>query len=189
MNEAYQDNEVYQDIEQHIPHLRRYARAITHNPVAADDLVQECLLRALAKSHLFRPGTNLRAWLFTILHNQFVSQRRRVGRTGVEIDPDDAAQALSTRPNQETNLVLDSVEKALRTLPDGQWILLELVALDGLSYEEAARRLDLPVGTVKSRISRGRSMLRDALEGTKPARAPAAHRAPKRDEGISVRQH
>ncbi|MGF1612224.1 MAG: RNA polymerase sigma factor [Kiloniellales bacterium] len=158
-------NEVYREIEQHIPHLRRYARAIAHNPVAADDLVQESLLRALTKSHLYRPGTNLRAWLFTILHNQHVSDVRRNARTGVAVDPDDAAPALATRPNQETGLVIGALQRALQQLPDKQRILIELVALGDMSYEEVAKSYGLPLGTVKSRISRGRTQLRDALEG------------------------
>lgn len=158
-------NEVYYEIEQHIPDLRRYARAIAHNPVAADDLVQDSLLRALAKSHLYRPGTNLRAWLFTILHNQHVSDMRRNARTGIAVDPDDAGAALATRPDQETGLVMSSLERALRALPDKQRVLIELVALGELSYEEVAQSHGLPLGTVKSRISRGRTQLRDALEG------------------------
>lgn len=157
-------NEVYREIEQHIPHLRRYARAIAHNPVAADDLVQESLLRALTKSHLYRPGTNLRAWLFTILHNQHVSDIRRSSRTGIPVDPDDAAPALAAPPNQETELMVRAVERAFRQLPDDQRILIESVALDGKSYEELARSHGLPLGTIKSRISRGRGHLRDALE-------------------------
>lgn len=158
-------NEVYNEIEQYIPHLRRYARAIAHNPVAADDLVQESLLRALAKSHLYKPGTNLRAWLFTILHNQHVSDMRRNGRTGISVDPDDAASALATQPNQEAGLIMNAVDRALQMLPDEQRILIELVALDGKSYEDVAKSYGLALGTVKSRISRGRSQMRKAVEG------------------------
>lgn len=158
-------NEVYHEILQHIPHLRRYARAIAHNPVAADDLVQESLLRALAKSHLYKPGTNLRAWLSTILHNQHVSDMRRNGRAGTPVDPDHAASALVTRPNQETGLVMHAVNRAMQILPDEQRILIELVALDGKSYEEVAKSHGLALGTVKSRISRGRSQLRKAVDG------------------------
>jgi len=158
-------NEVYQEIERHIPHLRRYARAIARNPVAADDLVQESLVRALTKSHLYKPGTNLRAWLFTILHNQHITEVRRNGRAGIPVDPDDAASALSTRPNQESGLIMNALGRALRALPDNQRILIELVALDGKSYEEVAASHGIPVGTVKSRISRGRSRLRIALDG------------------------
>lgn len=158
-------NEVYHEIERHIPHLRRYARALAHNPVAADDLVQESLLRALAKSHLYKPGTNLRAWLFTILHNQHVSDIRRNGRAGTPVDPDDAESALATPPNQETRVVMNAVNRSMQILPDEQRILIELVALDGKSYEEVAKSHGLALGTVKSRISRGRSQLRKAVDG------------------------
>jgi RNA polymerase sigma-70 factor (ECF subfamily) len=160
------ESEVYEEIAQHIQHLRRYARALARNPVAADDLVQESLLRALAKSHLYKPGTNLRAWLFTILHNQHVSDMRRNGRTGLSVDLDDAAAALSTRPNQETSLLMNAVNRALQMLPDEQRILIELVAIDGKSYEDVASSYGLALGTVKSRISRGRSQMRKTMEGS-----------------------
>lgn len=158
-------NEVYRDIEQHIPYLRRYAGTLTRDPAAADDLLQESLLNALSKSHLYRPGTNLRAWLFTILRNQHVSSLRRAARSGIPVDPDDAAPSFATRPNQEHSLSVQAVEKALRSLPKGQRRLIELVAVHGQSYEDVAKRYGLALGTVKSRISRGRSQLRQALEG------------------------
>lgn len=158
-------NEVYRDIEQHITGLRRYAGALAHDPAAADDLVQDCVLKALAKSHLYRPGTNLRAWLFTILRNQHISEVRRNVRTGVPVDPDAAAAALATRPNQENSLAVTSLASALQSLPAGQRRLIELVALDGQSYEDVARTNGLALGTVKSRISRGRNQLRKALQG------------------------
>jgi RNA polymerase sigma-70 factor (ECF subfamily) len=168
-------NEVYRDIDQYIPHLRRYARALSHNAVAADDLVQESLLRALTKSHLYRPGTNLRAWLFTILHNLYISEMRRNVRTGVAVDPVDAEASLATRPNQEAGLMIGALERALRALPHEQRSLIMLVALEGRSYEDVAKSQKLALGTVKSRISRGRSQLRSALEGrgAKDAAVPA----------------
>ena len=179
-------NEVYRDIDQHIPYLRRYAGALAQNPAAADDLVQDSVVNALSKFHLYRPGTNLRAWLFTILRNQHISNVRRKSRTGVAVDPDDVASALATQPNQEHNLTLEAVQKALRSLPDGQRDLIEVVAahpgllgigievvaLDGQSYEDVAKRYGLALGTVKSRISRGRSQLRKALESGTGAQEP-----------------
>lgn len=158
-------NEVYQDIEKFIPHLRRYAGAIAYNREAADDLVQDSLLMALKKSHLYRPGTNLRAWLFTIMHNQHVSGIRRSVRAGFPVDPDEAATALATKPNQETGPIMSAVAAALRNLPDEQRIPIESVALDGKSYEEVAEASGLALGTVKSRISRGRRRLREVLDG------------------------
>jgi RNA polymerase sigma-70 factor (ECF subfamily) len=157
-------NQVYSEVENHIPHLRRYARAIAHNPTAAEDLLQDCLTRALTKSHLFKPGTNLRAWLFTILHNEHVSTMRRQGQTGVRVDPDDVAADLATRPEQDKRLLVKALDKALMLLPKGQRALIMSVAWDGLSYEQVARRSGLPVGTVKSRVSRGRAALRRAMD-------------------------
>ena len=170
-------NEVYRDVEQYMPQLRRYARSLTRCPTAADDLVQDCVLNALSKSHLFRPGTNLRAWLFTILRNQHVSDIRRKSRTGIAVDPDNAVPALSTRPNQEDGLTLTAVERALGTLPEGQRILIESAALNHQSYDEMAKSYGLALGTIKSRISRGRSQLRKALEGrAEPGDSPLALR-------------
>jgi RNA polymerase sigma-70 factor (ECF subfamily) len=158
-------NQVYRDIEEFIPDMRRYARYLAHNSVAADDLVQDALTRALAKAHLFRPGTNLRAWLFTILHNQYISDIRRQSRAGVPVDPDDVAHALATQPGQNGRLLVRSLSKAMQRLPRQQRALIQMVALQGRSYEEAAEATSLPVGTVKSRISRGRRQLRRMLDG------------------------
>jgi RNA polymerase sigma-70 factor (ECF subfamily) len=156
-------NQVYGEIERYIPQLRRYARSLTHNPVAAEDLVQDTLLRALVKCRLFRPGTNLGAWLFTILHNEFVSDVRRQSRFGIPVDIADDAVVEPLQPDQESRLVVKTALKALDYLPSSHERLLRMVAIHGLSYEEAAQRSGLPVGTVKSRISRARSTLRDAL--------------------------
>ena len=158
-------NEVYQNIQEYIPHLKRFARSLTRNSTKADDLLQETLLRALAKSHLYNPGTNLRAWLFTILHNQHISETRRDRITGIQVDPENVASALATPPNQSTSMVLKTVDRALRALPKEQKTLIKLVALDGKSYEEVAESEGIALGTVKSRISRGRSQLREAVEG------------------------
>lgn len=158
-------DEVYSEIAAHIPNLRRYARAIARNPAAAEDLVQESLVRALAKSHLYRPGTNLRAWLFTILHNQHVSDVRRTSRSRELLVADELMWAHATPPNQETCVIVTEVARALETLPDRHRVPIEMVALDGRSYEDVAERCGLPVGTVKSRIARGRNKLRDALAG------------------------
>lgn len=158
-------NQVYSEIQNHIGDLKRYAHALTRNPTAAEDLVQEALARALSKSHLFRPGTDLRAWLFTILHNQHISDMRRRGANATTVDPDLLAQILSCRPDQDHGLILRAVEGALERLPEKQRSLINLMALDEMTYHQAAERTGLKVGTVKSRISRGRAKLRTALEG------------------------
>lgn len=163
-------DQVYSQIEDFIPQLRRYALALSRNPVAADDLVQESVTRALTKSHLFKEGTNLRAWLFTIMHNVNISNARRNKHIGAPIDPDIAAATLSTAPSQEDPLMLKALEKAMQIIPDTQRVAVILAGVEGLSYEEISEQLNVPVGTIKSRVSRGRDALRTALHGREKSR-------------------
>jgi RNA polymerase sigma-70 factor (ECF subfamily) len=151
---------IYQDIEAAIPYLRRYARALVREVAAADDLVQECLARALAKQHLWREGTNLRAWLVTILHNLYINEIRRNVRAGTAVELSDAEPLLSRPADQEKPLELRDLERALARLPEGQRALIALIALEGMAYQEAATMLGMPVGTVRSRVSRARCALR-----------------------------
>lgn len=143
---------------EHIPRLRRYARALTRDRYAGDDLVQDTLERAVNKLHLWRPGSDMRAWLFSIMHNVFVNQRRSL-RLEVELAlgelPDAAVQA-----TQFDRIVLAEVEKALLSIPTEQREVLLLVAVEQMSYEEAAKALTIPIGTVMSRLSRARKRLR-----------------------------
>ncbi|HUH86037.1 MAG TPA: sigma-70 family RNA polymerase sigma factor [Stellaceae bacterium] len=147
-------------IEHQIPRLRRYARALTRDATRADDLVQSCLMRALAKSHLWQPGTDLRAWLFTILHNQHVNDVRRAVREGVSVPVEDAAPLLTAPAAQGAALQLRDLDRAMARLPEEQRQVLLLVGLEGMRYEEVAAVLQLPVGTVRSRLSRGRDAVR-----------------------------
>jgi RNA polymerase sigma-70 factor (ECF subfamily) len=158
-------NQVYAEIEDYIPQLRRYALALSHNPVAADDLIQESVARALMKSDLFNAGTNLRAWLFTIMHNIHISNTRRQKHIGMPIDPDIAAATLSTQPSQEAPLVMKALNKAMQVIPDSQRVAVIMAGVEGMSYEEISQHLDVPIGTIKSRVSRGRDALRKALHG------------------------
>lgn len=151
-------------LEHEIPRLRRYARALTRDATRADDLVQSCLLRALAKSHLWQPGTDLRAWLFTILHNQHVNDVRRAVREGINIPVEDVAPVLTVPSTQGATLQLRDLDRAMARLPEEQRQVLLLVGLEGMRYEEVAAVLDIPVGTVRSRLSRGRDMLRHLLD-------------------------
>jgi RNA polymerase sigma factor (sigma-70 family) len=107
-------------LETEIPRLRRYARALTRDQSRADDLVQSCLCRAIAKQHLWEPGTDLRAWLFTILHNQHVNDVRRSVREGVSIPVEDIAPALTAAADPEASLQLRDLERAIACLPDEQ---------------------------------------------------------------------
>jgi RNA polymerase sigma-70 factor, ECF subfamily len=151
-------------LEAEIPRLRRYARALTRDAVRADDLVQSCLARALAKSHLWQPGTDLRAWLFTILHNQHVNDVRRAVREGINVPMDDVAPVLTVPSTQGASLQLRDLDRAMARLPEEQRQVLLLVGLEGMRYEEVATVLDVPVGTVRSRLSRGRDMLRYLMD-------------------------
>ena len=147
-------------LEAEIPRLRRYARALTRDVVRADDLVQSCLTRAIAKQHLWQAGTDLRAWLFTILHNQFVNDVRCSAREGTKIEIDEVTPILPALPNAMPALELRDLEIVLRKLPDEQRQVILLVGLEGMTYEEVASILQIPIGTVRSRISRGRDQLR-----------------------------
>jgi RNA polymerase sigma-70 factor (ECF subfamily) len=140
------------------PDLRKYARSLCYDTEAADDLVQETFLRAWASAGSFESGTNLGAWLFTILRNGFLSDRRKRGR--VVEDPDGAhAARLQTPPAQESHLERQDLVHALTRLHDDQRDALLLVAVQGLSYEDAALACSCPIGTIKSRVQRARTRL------------------------------
>jgi RNA polymerase sigma-70 factor (ECF subfamily) len=160
-------------LEEQIPRLRRYARALTRDVNRADDLVQDTLVRALAKQHLWQVGTNLRAWLFTLMHNQHVNDVRRSNREGGNIDVDDMASVLVANTDPTSSRQLHELERALNRLPLEQRESILLVGLEGLRYDEAASILGVPIGTVRSRLSRGREALRK-LMGLDEFDTPAA---------------
>ena len=143
---------------------------LTRDVTAADDLVQDCLARALGKLHLWQRGTDLRAWLFTILHNQYVNHVRRSVREGAAVGLTDSEQLLTRAPQQGQRLELRDLERAIAKLPEEQRSAILLVGLEGMRYEEVAAVLDVPVGTIRSRLSRGRDALRK-LVGVDPSEA------------------
>lgn len=148
-------------LAQHIAALRRYARALLGDRIEADDLVQDCLTRALSRAHLWRPGTDLRAWLFTILHNLHVNEVRSMVREGAALPVKEAAAgALTVEANAGAMLQLRDLERAMARLPDEQRQVILLIGLEGMRYEEVATVLGIPVGTVRSRLSRARETLR-----------------------------
>ncbi|CAN7174738.1 MULTISPECIES: sigma-70 family RNA polymerase sigma factor [unclassified Variovorax] len=154
----------------HIPSLRRYARALTGDAWAADDLVQDTLERACSKWRLWIVGSDLRAWLFTLMHNVFASQVRRAPPRAT-VDIDDVAHELSSGDGHRDRTI--DLQRCLMRLPEEQRAVLLLVALEDLSYAQVARILDVPVGTVMSRLSRARVRLQDLMEGTE---SPASGR-------------
>ncbi len=151
-------------LEHQIPRLRRYARALTRDASRADDLVQNCLVRAIAKQHRWQPGTDLRAWLFTILHNEHVNDVRHCMRQGTAIPIEDVAPALPVHSNAVAALQLRELDRAIASLSEEQRQVILLVGLEGMRYEDVARILKIPVGTVRSRLSRGRETLRELMD-------------------------
>ena len=147
-----------------IPRLRRYARALAGDRIGADDLVQDTLERAWSKLHLYRRGTDLRAWLFTVMHNVYVNQLRAL-RPAASFDEEMPELALPARTD---TLELRDLDAAIRRLPPDQREVLLLVALEEMSYEEAAGTLGIPIGTVMSRLARAREKLRGMLSGLPP---------------------
>ena len=156
-----------------VPALRRYARSLVHDRAAADDLVQECLERAIARWGQRRGDGDARTWLFAILHNLAMSQLRQRRRRGPHLSLDELEPASAMRPaTQEHSVQHAELLRVLARLSDDHRAVLLLVAVEDLSYAEAARVLDVPVGTVMSRLSRARDSLSALLADDDPKRAP-----------------
>ena len=149
-------------IAQQIPRLRRYARVLTGSQPRADDLVQDALERSWSRRHLWRPGSDLRAWLFTIMHNIYVNGIRRREPEGPE------AFDLPVPPAQEQAVEVRDLYRALARLPSDHREILLLVAVEEMRYAEVAEVLNLPLGTVMSRLSRAREQLRTLMNGEAP---------------------
>ena len=147
-----------------IPHLRAFARTLCGEAAAADDLAQDAMLKAWAARESFELGTNMKAWTFMILRNQFYSERRRSWRQS-QLDQDAAERTLVAVDDPEAPIALDELRQGLAMLPAEQREALILVGAGGFAYEEAAEICDCAVGTVKSRVSRARRALHAILEG------------------------
>ncbi|MBS0329352.1 MAG: sigma-70 family RNA polymerase sigma factor [Proteobacteria bacterium] len=150
------------DLIEHLPRLRRYARALTGDVVRADDLVQDTLERALARLDLWQPGSDLRAWLFTLMHNLFVNQLRTRRPQDTALDE---ALDIPVSGGQMEALTARDMHAALVRLPDEQREVILLVGLEQFSYAEAAQVLGVPVGTIMSRLARARERMRHMLAG------------------------
>lgn len=158
-----------EQLERWVPNLRRYARALTRDAEQADDLVQDCLERALSRRHLWKEDGNTRAWLFTMMHNIHANDTRRVASRPGTVPLEDGDGRHAGPPSQMARVAGLELGKALDSLPADQRRIILLVALEGMSYGEVAETLGLPAGTVMSRLSRGRARLRQMMEEGPPA--------------------
>ncbi len=163
-------SQVLDEIEGCVPALRRYARALTHNPDRADDLVQDCLERAIRKRGLWRPSGSVRSWVFRILLNVHRNDLRRTRRSPLPLSLDDAMPGNEPAgPDvQPGRLALAETARAMQALPDEQREVLLLVAVGEMSYAEAAAVLSIPGGTRMSRLARARAALRGLTETGAP---------------------
>lgn len=146
-----------------LPRLRRFGRAITHHASDADDLVQISIERALLRYEQWRPDAKFESWMFGIMRNAWIDEVRARGRRGQVLAPEEAGLDVGDNAS-EAQLQLLSVHKAMATLPDEQRLAVALVLIEGLSYQEAAEALAVPIGTLTSRLSRGREALQKQLE-------------------------
>ena len=156
-------------IAREIPHLHRYALTLMRNPDAADDLVQDCLERALRKRQLWQQQGSMRSWLFRMLYNVFLNTRHTRRRDRQVVPLETIAPTMTASPRQETYIEYRTIAQALDRLPEQQSTAIMLIALEGLAYNEAAWILGVPVGTLRSRLSRGRETLRTLRAGTSAA--------------------
>ena len=157
--------DIHTRVTEQIPRLRCYARVLTRDRERADELVQDCLERALSRLHRWRAGSDLRAWLFSIMHNLHVNQLRR-HRNGPDFVPlEDEDCAAGTPTVTESSLDVHGLEAALAALPDEQREIIQMVCLEEMKYEDVAKILAIPLGTVMSRLHRGRERLRASMSG------------------------
>lgn len=150
-------------VEDSIPRLRRYANALCRNTDAADDLLQDTLVRSLSARHQFQEGTNFMAWASTILRHRFFDQRRR-SREAFEPAEQVIDKYRVTLPCQEAAVEFGELVRGLSQLSPSHQEVLMSVGVDGLSYEQTAEKLNLPIGTVRSRLFRARAELRSAID-------------------------
>lgn len=149
------------DLVASVPKLRRFALSLTGNAVDADDLVQSACVKALKNEAQFQDGTRMDSWMYRIIQTLWIDDRRRAKSRGTAIDPEDAglSDAGKSARLPEDRLMLKMAHDAMAELPDKQRTVLSLVAVEGLSYKETAETLDVPLGTVMSRLSRAREAL------------------------------
>ena len=161
---------LHRELKTVLPRLRRYALTLTRDPADADDLVQDCLTRALVKLHLWQPGTDLRAWLFTILHNEHVSRIRRERGMGAKVKWSEAVTPATSQSAQLDYVALNELYRNIMRLTRGQRTAILMATLTPRNYDQIAAACDVPVGTIRSRLGRGRAILRELAETPPHAR-------------------
>ena len=171
-----------------LPHLRNFARSLTRNPAQADDLVQDTIVKALANVDRFDPDTNLRPWLFTILRNTFYSELRRRWRE-VEDGEGHYAARLHEAPRQDGKLDFDDFKKAFSLLQDEHREVLTLIGASGCSYDEASEICGCAVGTIKSRVNRGRRRLEELMADANKGAASAGEPDARRDATAAISEN
>lgn len=162
-----------QDLMEHHNRLEKFAYKLTRNKADAEDLLQSTLLRAIEKKHLFQEGTNLFSWTSKIMYNMFVSGYRRKVKFESQYDPENHIQNMCVEESQSTQMEFDDVNRAMNDLSEEHSEIIKLVCIQGKQYAEVAEEINIPVGTVRSRLSRAREALQASLRSTKysiPAR-------------------
>ncbi|WP_404379929.1 RNA polymerase sigma factor [Caenispirillum salinarum] len=159
---------VAQGLTELLPRLRRFARGLTGSATDADDLVQAACERALRASDQYTEGTRLDSWLYRIVQTTWIDMARGARRRAAHLDSLPAEQIAAAAPDAPAALTLGAVRRAVAALPEDQRVLVMLVCVEGQTYRQAAEVLDLPIGTVMSRLSRGRATLRRLIEGETP---------------------
>jgi RNA polymerase sigma-70 factor (ECF subfamily) len=157
-------DEVRSQLGELLPRLRRFARVITRNVADADDLVQSAVEKALARAEQWRPGSRMDSWMFGIMKNAWIDEIRARRRRERVHAPEEAGLAVGDRSAESRDIAL-SVQAAMARLPEDQRIAVALVLIEGLSYKDAAETLDIPIGTLTSRLARGREALQALLDG------------------------
>lgn len=162
------ENRFRQDLRTVIPRLRRFGHALTGSPEDGDDLVQEALEKALAREDQFRPGTRLDSWIYKIMQNAWIDRKRMDSRRRRVMEPlNDETSSVSEdgRTSFDARITLRQVREMMARLHDDERVVLSLVSIDGLTYRQAAEVLDIPIGTVMSRLARARGKLVALLDG------------------------
>lgn len=162
----FDEAEFRSNLTELIPHLRAFSRSLCGNATLADDVAQDALLKAWNARTSYKAGTNLKAWTFTILRNQFYSLKRRSWRS-TSLEPGVAEETIVSASSPETSIALNELRHALKKLSDEHREAIVLVGASGMSYEEAAEVCSVAIGTMKSRVSRARKLLVDIVQGGK----------------------